>query len=199
MPNEKNLESEIVDLVRAKLGSMTRSLFLGIDGRSGAGKSTLAAQLVGSLDAALIEGDDFYAGGTEIRTDSPASRATACIDWTRQRSVLETLASGRNANWRAFDWEAFDGRLCIVPTEVEPKSVVILEGAYACRPELSDLLDLRILLTAPDHLRRERLLAREGSIGLWETQWHQAEDHYFSSIMPETAFDVVIRSFVDRA
>jgi uridine kinase len=163
-----------------------------IDGRSGVGKSTMARALAERLDACVIEGDDFYAGGIELRSDSPTSRAAACIDWTRQQSVLEALAAGRAAQWRAFDWEAFDGRLCDEPTMLEPRSVVILEGVYAARPELADLLDLRVVLVVPDEVRLARLAAREGTIGRWEKQWHEAEEFYFKSVMPPDAFDVTV-------
>lgn len=194
MPVPEVDPTELSRLISERLETHERPFMVGIDGRSGAGKSTLAAQLAGSLDAALIEGDDFYAGGTEVRADSRASCAAACIDWTRQVSVLERLRSGRPAAWRAFDWDAFDGRLCDVPTHMVPKAVVILEGVYACRPELADLLDLRVLMTVSDDVRLARLHAREGTIGPWEKQWHQAEEFYFASIMPRTAFEIVIPS-----
>jgi hypothetical protein len=93
----------------------------------------LAKALAERLDACVIEGDDFYAGGIGLRADSPALRAAACIDWRRQRLVLEALAAGWEACWRAFDWDAFDGRLCNEPTKVKPRLIAILEGVYAAR------------------------------------------------------------------
>ncbi len=98
-----------------------------IDGRSGVGKSTLARMLAGTLDAAVIDGDDFYAGGVSLRSDSPAARAAACIDWPRQRLVLAALRSGIVTQWRAFDWEVFDGSLRDQPTMLAPRAVIILE------------------------------------------------------------------------
>lgn len=168
-------------------------LVAAIDGRSGSGKSTLAQRLADELNAAVIEGDDFYAGGTGLRGDSPAARAAACIDWRRQRHVLAALRSGRTACWWPFDWDAFDGRSCAQPTEVSPRPVIILEGVYSARPELADLVDLRVLVSVPDDVRMARLVAREGAIGPWERQWHEAEDHYFAAIMPDSRFDVVLR------
>ncbi len=165
-----------------------------IDGRSGTGKSTLAAALAERLDAALIAGDDFYAGGTALRDDDPAARAAACIDWTRQRDVLAALRAGRTARWRAFDWDVFDGRLVDAPTTLAPRTVVILEGVYAARPELADLLDLRILAVTQDAEREARLIAREGTMGPWERQWHAAEAHYFAEIMRPEAFDLVFHA-----
>ncbi len=165
-----------------------------IDGRSGAGKSTLAAALAQRLGACVIEGDDFFAGGTVVRTDSPDVLADVCIDWTRQRAVLEILKAGRSASWRAFDWDAFDGRLCDALTTVGPAPVVILEGVYSARPELSDLLHLRVKLDVADDVRLSRIMAREGVIGPWDSQWHAAEVHYFGSVMPADRFDMVVRA-----
>ncbi len=72
--------------------------------------------------------------GSSCATISPEARAAACIDWTRQRPVLEALRSRREAVWRAFDWEVFDGRLRDLSTRVAPKRIIILEGVYAARP-----------------------------------------------------------------
>lgn len=189
--------SEVADLagrIKQLVEFGRKPLLVGIDGRSGVGKSTLARVLANHLDAAVIEGDDFYAGGIELRTDSPESRAAACIDWTRQRSVLEALSAGRPAYWRPFDWEAFDGRLRDEPTKLAPRLVVILEGVYAARPELADLFDLRVAVVVPDDMRLARLAAREGTVGPWERQWHEAEEFYFREIMPADVFDIVLNN-----
>jgi len=76
---------------------------------------------------------------------------------------------------------------------VSAARVVILEGVYSARPELRDLIDLRLLLRIDETTRYARLLAREGSIGAWERQWHEAEEHYFSAIVPDAYFDVIIQ------
>lgn len=162
-----------------------------IDGRSGSGKSTLAHMLAKLLDATVIEGDDFYAGGTALRDDSPAARAAACIDWKRQRIALAALRSGQAARWRPFDWDAFDGSLRAQPIDADPRAIMILEGVYSARPELADLVDLRVLVRVPHEVRMARLIAREGVIGPWERQWHDAEEHYFAAVMPELNFDVI--------
>lgn len=168
-----------------------RPIILALDGRSGAGKSTLAAALATQIEAAVIEGDDFYAGGIDLRSDNPEARIDACIDWTRQRQVLRGLQAGQAVEWRAFDWDAFDGRLLYPPTALSPAKHVILEGVYAARPELADLLDLRVLVEVAPGIRKARLLDREGAIGAWERQWHEAEDRYFQDVMPPERFDLI--------
>lgn len=186
--------ANLAETIAQRARGSSRPFVVAIDGRSGSGKSTLAAALAGRLDAALIAGDDFYAGGTALRDDEPAVLAATCIDWTRQRDVLAALRAGRAAGWRAFDWNAFDGRLADAPTVLAPRTVVILEGVYAARPELHDLLDLRILAVAQEAEREARLIAREGTIGPWERQWHAAEAHYFAEIMWPEAFELVFHA-----
>jgi uridine kinase len=181
-------EALILQVARTRSGP----LVVAIDGRSGTGKSTLAGALAERLGATVIEGDDFYAGGTGIEGDPPASRAARCIDWQAQRRVLTALRQGQGASYHAFDWEAFDGSPVTRPTEVAPAPMVILEGAYSARPELRDLLDLTILATVPAEVREARLRAREGEIGPWERQWHEAEDWYFAVAAPVTGFDLVL-------
>ena len=75
-----------------------------------------------------------------------------------------------------------------------PAAVVILEGAYSARPELSDLFALRVLLDVPRDVRRARLLQREGERyrAEWEARWGEAEDLYFEVLMPPGAFDLVL-------
>jgi uridine kinase len=194
MANALSLDnpSTLRELIADRVPAFSRPLVVAFDGRSGAGKSTLAAALAGTLNACVIEGDDFYAGGTGLRGDGPEARACACIDWTRQRPVLEALRGGRAAGWRAFDWKAFDGRPCDSPTVRAPKPVVILEGVYSARPELTDLVDLKVFVEANDEVRMARLLAREGEISLWERQWHEAEEHYFARTILRADFDVVL-------
>ncbi len=182
---------ELANLIADRAGDRSPPFVVALDGRSGVGKSTLARALCEHLDAALIEGDDFYAGGTQVRQDPAASRAAACIDWTRQRMVLGAIRAGQEIAWRAFDWDSFDGRLCDVPKVIAPRPLVIIEGVYAARPELAGLVDLRIFVVVSDAERQKRLCGREPGIGAWERSWHEAEDHYFTSVMPVHRFDAV--------
>ncbi|MCC6623829.1 MAG: AAA family ATPase [Deltaproteobacteria bacterium] len=184
--------ASLAHLVATRARAAGRPYVVALDGPSGAGKSTLAAALAERLDAAVVAGDDFFAGGVDLRRDSPAERARDCIDWRRQRPALEALRAGAPAAWRAFDWDAFDGRLAAVATTCAPRPIIVLEGVYSARPELADLVDLRVLVRVSEAVRLRRLVAREGAIGPWERQWHEAEAHYFTHVAPPEAFDVLL-------
>jgi uridine kinase len=182
------------ELVAQRSSGRGHPYVVAIDGRSGTGKSTLASALVERLDAAIIDGDGFFTGGVELRTDDPRSRAAHCIDWRLQREIILTLCAGRTASWLPFDWNAFDGSLSTKQVHVESKPVLILEGVYSARPELSSLIDLRILLSTPEPVRVQRLNRREGGIGPWERQWHEAEDWYFQHAASDQWFDIIVEN-----
>jgi uridine kinase len=80
------------------------------------------------------------------------------------------------------------------PTICPAASVVILEGVYSARPELADLFRLRVLYDAPAHLRHQQWMKREGEDYLdeWARRWSEAEDWYFSHVMPTERFDLVL-------
>ena len=168
-----------------------------LDGRSGAGKSTIARQVAAEIGASVIEGDDFYSGGTGEQWDAMTAedKVAHVIDWRRQRPMLEALRRGESVEYHPYDWEdeANDGPAPHT-VRVESAPVVILDGAYSARPELHDLLDLRVLLLIDDDIRRAQLLAREGDHhrAEWEARWTEAELYYFGSVMPPEAFDLVI-------
>jgi uridine kinase len=186
------LIQQISDLAWKKQGPV----LVALDGRSGVGKSTLARRVAHGIDATVIEGDDFYAGGTAEQWDamSPAERADRCIDWRRQRPVLAALGTGQTATWQPYDW-ANDGGLAS-PVSAQPTSVIILEGAYSARPELAGLIDVRVFLLVPDDVREVRLRRREGEDYRveWEARWASAERHYFTKVMPPQNFDLVLQS-----
>jgi uridine kinase len=187
---DPNCIDAIVMIERA--GRRGLPVLVAIDGRSGAGKSTFGAALAAASNAPLIEGDAFYAGGLELRSDTAKQRAEACIDRPKLRGVLQQLKAGRAATYRPFDWEAFNGSLRSPAITVRPSNVVIVEGVYSCHPDLTDLVDVKILLTVPNALRQQRLVEREGSIGPWERQWHEAEEWYFAHLSMANHFDLII-------
>lgn len=177
--------------------AQTRSpIVIALDGRSGTGKSTLSAWIAAQVGASVIDQDDFYAGG-EIDAWEPLTareKADRVIDWRRVRAeALQPLRAGVGASWHPFNWETLDG-LAPGLIKAEPSNKMILDGAYSSRPELADLIDLSILVTLPDAVRRARLMLREGDelVSEWHAVWDEAEEYYFGTVRPPEAFDLVI-------
>jgi uridine kinase len=179
-------------------------MLVALDGGSGSGKSTLAALVAADLDAAIVESDDFFAAeitDAEWAAMGPRERATAAIDWRRlRRQALEPLLAGTSASWDPFDFSAGtrpDGTYPMATQAVTrgPASVVVLDGAYSARPEISDLIDLAVLVDVPTSERHRRIAAREEDkafLAAWRARWDAAEDYYFTHVRPPASFDLVV-------
>jgi uridine kinase len=177
-------------------------VLVAMDGQSGAGKSTLAAAVAGIVGAAIVPSDDFFAAGiTAAAWDarSPAERARDALDWKRlRREALEPLLAGEPARWQAFDFDSQlpDGSYPLAGelTERAPAAIILLDGAYASRPELSDLISLSVLVEAPAEVREARLRGREegGFLGEWHERWDSAEAYYFRQVRPRASFDLIV-------
>jgi len=179
-------------------------LLVALDGGTGSGKSTLAALVAADLDAAIVESDDFFAAGitdAEWGAMAPGERAAAAIDWRRlRREALEPLLAGTSASWHPFDFAAGtrpDGtyRLAAAVVTRRPASVIVLDGAYSARPEVSDLIDLAVLVDVPTSERHRRIALRETDtafLAAWHARWDAAEDYYFTHIRPASSFDLVV-------
>ena len=209
MQSATEIAQPLIDRLRSEIAQRDTPLFVALDGRSGSGKSTIAAVVADALGTdvrghavvTVIEGDQFYGGGSgeTWHRKSVEEKVAQVIDWQRQRLLLIALRDIGVATWLAFDWESEDWDADVVPFAPESvqssaTAVVLLEGAYSARPELSDLLDLLVLLEVPRELRRAQLLAREGEAYRteWEGRWQSAEEHYFGTIMPRSNFDLII-------
>ncbi len=184
-------------------GCASSRLVVGLDGRSGAGKSTIARAIAATsdLDIAVITGDDFYSGGTNEQWDRRTvdEKLASVIDWRAQRTVLSDLRESGIAEWHPFDFDHPDwadpaARTSMPLTRIRHGDLTVLEGAYSCRPELHDVLDLKVLVDVSLGERRQRLAGRDGSAYLddWEQRWLASENHYFSEVMPPERFNLII-------
>lgn len=172
-----------------------------IDGRSGTGKSTIAKTLAERSNGVIVVSDDFYSGGNDDRWEglTPQEKVDQVIDWEKLRyEVLEPLKSGKPASWHPLDFRPGVSWIGWKKETVHlyPAKIIILDGSYSSRPELSDLIDLSVLVETSDHERRQRLIKREGSefMEKWHKIWDPAEDYYFSHIKIKDTFDLVVKT-----
>jgi uridine kinase len=186
---------QLVREITSRSQGSTGHFVIGFDGRSGAGKSTLARELADLLGAALIVQDDFYSGGTlsDWANLTSSEKADRVIAWRRVRhEALEPLIANQRAEWHSFNWETLKG-LAPQTISAEPRKFIILDGVYSARPELSDLINLSVLVRLDDTVRRARLKKREGAdyVSEWHPIWDEAEDYYFLEVAPPESFDLI--------
>lgn len=196
------LAKPLLDLIEREQTQSNKPCFVALDGRGGSGKSTLAAFIANSIPSAtVIEGDDFYTGGNlNLWTSrSVSENARCCIDWRQQHLVISALKSKGIASWYAFDWHSEHWDSVTPPNRTTEShctiaDIVLLEGVYSARTELSSLFDLRVVLDVPRQVREKQLIAREAENfrADWEQLWSGAEQHYFDNQLDHHSLDLVL-------
>lgn len=156
------------------------SLIVAIDGRCASGKSTLANELANALDANLFHMDDFFLR-PEQRTGERLAKPGENID--HERFLLEVLLPLKKR--LPFDYQPFScsNMELSEPIHITPKAITIIEGSYACHPNLREHYDLRIFLTvsSDEQICRIRERNGEGLLKIFCETWIPLEEAYFES------------------
>ena len=169
-PNELlvlSLNSAILDLVDR--GNPMPIVL--IDGPAGAGKSTLAKHLqnalfrLGESAPRVIHMDDLYTGW-----DGLAAGSDYLV-----RNILSPLKQGKTASWQVFDWakgQRTEWR------EFSGGTPLVIEGCGSMSAVATELADFRIWVEAPEDLRHQRWVEREGDDNHWASWRAQELDFY---------------------
>ncbi len=173
------------------------TLLIGIDGCGGSGKSTLARELANFFpNTTIVEMDDFYLPSS-LRKDSIPEEIGSTFDWQRlENQVLIPLSRNLSAKYQRYDWNSdslADWRT------IAPGNLVIIEGVYSTRRELSNFYDFRIWVECPREIRLARGIARdgEGMREIWEMEWMPMEDNYVEIHRPHETADLVLNGYVE--
>ena len=167
-----------------------------IDGLGGAGKSTLAQLLEQQLKtlgwiAAVVKHDDFYLPSNQRK--SQQTGAIGCdFDWERLRDqVLIPLKEKRSTRYQRYDWET---DVLAEWHTISNSDLVLVEGVYTIRRELTDLYDLKIWVECPRVIRLARGIARDGekARSVWEQDWMLKEDNYVKTHLPRERADLFV-------
>lgn len=142
-----------------------------VDGPSGSGKSTVARRLSAAANAPVVECDDFvswqdFAGW-----------------WPRfERDVLDPLVRGEDAHFRVRDWDNDEFGMSLNGFKrVEWAPLVIMEGVTSARAAGGSRIAYRIWVEAPETLRLQRGIERDGEThrALW-VRWMEEERRFFT-------------------
>lgn len=161
-------------------------LLIALDGRCAAGKTTLANRLAAQYGWGVIHLDDFFLQPAQ-RTSQRLAEPGGNLDRERLISeVLLPLTRHRPGVYRVFDCRTMG--FAAVPRPLPAAPVVLLEGSYACHPDLRPLCGLHVFLTVDPGEQLRRLTARNPArLQDFRTRWIPMEEQYFRYFhIPET-------------
>ena len=161
-------------------------LLIALDGRCAAGKTTLANRLAEQYGWGVIHLDDFFLQPAQ-RTSQRLAEPGGNLDRERLISeVLLPLTRHRPGVYRVFDCRTMG--FAAVPRPLPAAPVVLLEGSYACHPDLRPLCGLHVFLTVDPGEQLRRLTARNPArLQDFRTRWIPMEEQHFRYFhIPET-------------
>lgn len=147
-----------VEVALSRPPTLGAGRLIAVDGPAGSGKTTLATAVFETFPGCrVVHMDDLYDGWSGL------PRVADQLD-----TLLRPLAEGRPGTYRRYDWDA--GRYAETVV-VDPVDLLVLEGVGSGSAAHADLVTVLVWVTAPEALRLERGLARDGSA--YEPQWRQ--------------------------
>ncbi len=180
---------------------------IGMDGLGGAGKTTISAQLSSALEdlgipVTILHIDDFiHPRCIRYRDDVPEWKCYYDLQWN-YTPLLELIASFRRDGIYSDEvllynkeQDCYDAQEIHIPEN----GVLLVEGVFLQRQELSGVFDAVIWLNVPESERLCRVLRRDGYIGdadairkKYENRYFPAERFYVENCKPEEKADIVM-------
>lgn len=183
--------AELEKLLKRKM-----SVVVAIDGLSGSGKSTLAEMIEANYASPVISMDHFFLT-PEQKTPGRLKEYGGNVDYERfLHEVTPNLKNGKSFSYGVYDCQK---NAIIKENTVEPHCLTVVEGSYSHHPKLSANYDLKIFLTIPPKVQRERLLQRNGPkiLDRFVKEWIPLENAYFSALKISEKSDLVINTHKD--
>jgi len=157
----------------SRAGSGSGFVLVAVDGVDGSGKSTFADALAAELrrqgrDVVLIRADDFH-NLREVRyrrgRDSPDGFWLDSYDYAAlERDALEPFGPGGDGRYRSIATDlSRDCRVTSPLRSARPGTVVIVEGLFLHRDELSRWWDYSVFLDVPFEVTAARMAVRDGT------------------------------------
>ncbi len=181
--------------LRKKIRNITpkhRRLLVGIDGGGGAGKTTFANQLAKVLNASIVRLDDFYKAKKDRSDEKQNSDINVDFDWDRiEKEIFIPIRNNTSVTYSFYDWSK---DTITHQVQVPDDLPIIIEGGYSLQPKFFNDYDFTVFVEAPEDLRLQRALARDGEHmrSYWETTWLPADKRYKDINQPNLKADLLI-------
>lgn len=177
-----------------------------VDGPDGSGKSTFAGELAAATRAlgrpvVRVSLDDFHnvrAVRYQRGRDSPEGFWQDAFNYQRFRSdVLDPFAPGGSRRYRATAHDlATDTTLDPEPRTALPGTILIVDGLFLHRDEITDAWDLSVFLDVPFAVTAKRMASRDGTNPDPEhpsmRRFVEAQRIYFTACSPHRRADILI-------
>ena len=139
---------------------------IGIAGGTGSGKTTVVRRIVETLPktkVAVIPQDSYYKCNDGVPMDERRKinfDHPNAFDWPLLISQINDLRQGRAIEQPTYSY--LESNRMKETIHIEPCEVIIIEGIMAlCRPELRELMDLKIFVDADPDDRLIRVITRD--------------------------------------
>ena len=159
-----------------------------VDGPSGSGKSTFARLWAHEVLLAGASAVSVFSSDVLATWEEPFGW------WPRfDAAVLGPLARGSSGRVQATDWSTRTPRPGAW-LEVQPTSVLIMEGVSCGRAEIADRAGVLVWVELPDRRNRlEHAVARDGEPSRrYLAAWQHDEDAFFAADRTRQRADVVV-------
>ena len=179
-PSAGPTPDELLSLALDRPATLGSGRLVCLDGPAGSGKTTWATGIAGlAPDARVVHMDDLYAGWSGLPE----------VD-AQLGGLLLPLAEDRRGSYRRYDWPAGEYAERVV---VDPGPLLVVEGVGSGASRFAELVTVLAWVEAPEHIRMERGLARDGDAFAphWE-QWARDEAEVFARERTRERADVRI-------
>ena len=154
------IAAPVLGRLRPHLDHAAERLVVGFAGRSRSGKSAAAHALVRVLadrgiEALHVRLDDWIVPADQRGQNDPAEARARVEALT---GVVAALRQGRAVTAPGYD-PATRSKAVSVGYDPSGRSVIVLDGSFACHPTLRAMVDLTVFVEAPADLQRARFAA----------------------------------------